>query len=192
MFVWAPASRRRGAGTEVEIVTVTCKVNSPVKLRIVLGCLIFQLEGKCQILLYVWIWQIIRDLWMSYNSVHCKKDLSCGFSIDLCYKMPVFRDAVPVKVYDHLDIRVFLQVGFQIIAGIIISGAAVQFTACHVKLFFEMDYLITVVFCEKLCQIISYSYNRVGFFPFSGICKGFLRMAVIDQNLRGIGFFGNF
>lgn len=52
--------QKKGAGTEVEIVTVTCKVNSPVKLRIVLGCLIFQLEGKCQVLLYVGIWQIVQ------------------------------------------------------------------------------------------------------------------------------------
>lgn len=132
------------------------------------------------------------NLWMSYNSVHCKKDLGCGFSIDFCYKMAVFGDAVPVQVYDHLDIRVFLKIRFQIIAGIIVSGAAVQFTSCHVELLFEMDYLITVVFCEKLCQIISHSYNRVGFFSFSGICEGFLRMAVIDQNLRSIGFFGDF
>ena len=158
-----------------------------------MGCLIFQLEGKCQVLLYVGIWQIVQGTFgCRITQSIVKKDLSCGFSIDLCYKMPVFRDAVPVQVYDHLDIRVFLKIRFQIIAGIIISSAAVQFTACHVKLLFEMDYLITVVFCEKLCQIISYSYNRVGFFPFSGICEGFLRMAVIDQNLRGIGFFGDF
>ena len=52
--------QKKGAGTEVEIVAVTCKVNSPVKLRIVLGCLVFQLKGECQILLYVWIWQIIQ------------------------------------------------------------------------------------------------------------------------------------
>ena len=33
------------------------------------------------------------NLWMSYNSV---QDLGCGFSIDFCYKMAVFGDAVPV------------------------------------------------------------------------------------------------
>ena len=144
-------------------------------------------------MLYVWIWQIVQGTFgCRITQSIVKKDLGCRFSIDFRYKVAVFGDAIPVQVYDHLDIRVFLKIRFQIIAGIIVSGTAVQFTSCHVELLFEMDYLITVVFCEKLCQIISHSYNRVGFFSFSGICEGFLRMAVIDQDLRGIGFFGDF
>ena len=58
--------------------------------------LVFQLKGECQILLYVWIWQIVQGTFgCRITQSIVKKDLSCGFSIDLCYKMPVFRDAVP-------------------------------------------------------------------------------------------------
>ena len=81
----------------MEIVAVTCKVNSPVKLRIVLGCLIFQLEGKCQVLLYVGIWQIVQGTFgCRITQSIVEKDLGCGFSIDFRYKMAVFGDAVPV------------------------------------------------------------------------------------------------
>ena len=98
-------------------------------------------------MLYVWIWQIIQGTFgCRITQSIVKKDLGCRFSIDFRYKVAVFGDAVPVQVYDHLDIRVFLKIRFQIIAGIIVSGAAVQFTSCHVELLFEMDYLITVVF----------------------------------------------
>ena len=81
----------------MEVVAVTCKVNSPVKLRIVLGCLIFQLEGKCQVLLYVGIWQIVQGTFgCRITQSIVKKDLGCGFSIDFCYKMAVLGDAVPM------------------------------------------------------------------------------------------------
>ena len=79
-----------------------------------------------------------------------------------------------MEVYDHLDIRIFLKIGFQIIPGIIIGSTATQSPSCHVELFFEMDNLISIIFSKKLCQIISHSYNSIRFFPFSGICKCFL------------------
>ena len=106
--------KEKGAWTEMEIVAVTCKIDSAVKFGIVFCCLVFELKGEGEVLLYVGVGKIVQSAFgCGVAQSIVKKYLSSWFSIDFGYKMTAFRDSIAMEVYDHLDIRIFLKIGLQ-------------------------------------------------------------------------------
>ena len=84
-------------GTEMLVVAKALKIDIPGETGVILRRLHLELKRKGQIIRYVGIWQIVQGTFgCRITQSIVKKDLGCGFSIDFCYKMAVFGDAVPV------------------------------------------------------------------------------------------------
>lgn len=95
----------------MEIVAVTCKIDSAVKFGIVFCCLVFELKGEGEVLLYVGVGKIVQSAFgCGVAQSIVKKYLSSWFSIDFGYKMTAFRDSIAMEVYDRSSCeKVFLK-----------------------------------------------------------------------------------
>ena len=112
-----------------------------------------------------------------------KHDLRCRFSVNFGDQMAVFRYAIPVQVYQNLYRWILFQNRFQPLSCIVICFAPVKFPSSQIKCFRYMHNLVSIIFCQKLSQIIPHPHDRIFCLSFSGICKSLLRMTMIDQNL---------
>ena len=66
----------------MEIVAVTCKIDSAVKFGIVFCCLVFELKGEGEVLLYVGVGKIVQSAFgCGVAQSIVKKYLSSWFSI---------------------------------------------------------------------------------------------------------------
>ena len=99
--------------------------------------------------------------------------------------MKVICHSVPVDIQDHLNGMVLLQNCFNSLPGICISFASVQLSIYQVIDRFIVVYLISPRL-QKFCQTFSHCYHRL---TRAGVRESFLRMGVVNQNLRSFPIF---
>ena len=152
----------------MQIVTQPCQINSTIKFRIIQCSLIFELERKRQIILYVWIGKI-RKITTVYGMTQSiiKHDLCSRFTIDLCDQMTILRHSISVQVYQNLYRWILFQNRFQPLSCIVICFAPVKFPSSQIKCFRYMHNLVAIIFCQKLSQIITHPHNRIFCLSFS-------------------------
>ena len=117
-----PCLEQNSFGSKMKIIPKTRKVNSPIQIRVILLCLILQLERKRQVILDIRIRQIVnRTVVHRVAQPVVTHNLGRGFSIDLCHQMPIFRDSIPVQINNYFNRRILLQYLFYFCPGKIIS-----------------------------------------------------------------------
>ena len=91
---------------------------------------------------------------------------------------------------DHdLNGRVFFQRRCDDRLRVVVGAAPLETAFFHVKCLCNMKHFVSVLLFQKLLQIITEADYRVRSFSRTGIGEGFLRMGMIDQNLRAFGIF---
>ena len=152
--------------------------------RIIFLCFDLKLKGKRQILFNIRIRQIVNVSVSRSPAQPVKKhDLRYLFAIDLRDQLlPI--QPIPVQVDHHLNRWIGRKNAADLSLRQIVCRVAIQHTVYHVKYACIMDYIISILVFQQLCQIISHAHNRIRNISFFRICKCFLRMGMIDQNLR--------
>ena len=165
----------------MHIVTIAFQINPAGQPRVILVAQHLHLERKCEIIRNIFIRKRINvpEPSRSGQSVE-KHEARHFFAADLRNEPRSFCHFVPVQVDHHLNRRVFLQNRFQRRKGIGIG--IIPFF--HVILSHMMHHVIAILFAKNFRQHLPDAHNSGLRVSRNRIGKGFLRMGMINQNLR--------